>query len=417
MKYSTLFGKTTRNGPKDEVTANADLLTRAGFVEKLMAGAYTYLPLGLRVLENISEIVRQEMDAIGGQELLMPMLHPKNNWVQTGGWDSIDVLFKVKSRTDREYALGQSEEEIVTPLVMSRVNTYRDLPQHVYQIGWKFRDELRSKSGVMRGREFLMKDMYSFHEDQADFDRFYAIAKQAYLRVYNRLGLDARVTEASGGSFTEKISYEFMVLTDAGEDDIHYCDTCDYCVNAEIATIDGEATCPKCGQGSLRTARASEVGNVFDLGQKYGRDFDLGFIDREGKKQFPIMGCYGVGITRLMGVIVEKFHDDKGIIWPEAIAPARIHLANIGNDSDVAEKAASIYAALRQRGIRVLWDDREVSAGIKFKDADLIGLPWRVVISSRTLKDGNVELKARTGEPELISFEELFSRMQPLPLA
>lgn len=417
MKYSTLFGKTTRNGPKDEVTANAHLLTRAGFVEKLMAGAYTYLPLGLRVLDNISEIVRQEMDAIGGQELLMPMLHPKNNWVQTGGWDSIDVLFKVKSRTDREYALGQSEEEIVTPLVMSRVNTYRDLPQHVYQIGWKFRDELRSKSGVMRGREFLMKDMYSFHEDQADFDRFYAIAKQAYLRVYDRLGLDARVTEASGGSFTEKISYEFMVLTDAGEDDIHYCDTCDYCVNAEIAHIDGEAICPKCGQGSLRTARASEVGNVFDLGQKYGRDFDLGFIDREGKKQFPIMGCYGVGITRLMGVIVEKFHDDKGIIWPEAIAPARIHLANIGNDSDVAEKAASIYAALRQRGIRVLWDDREVSAGIKFKDADLIGLPWRVVISSRTLKDGNVELKARTGEPELISFEELFSRMQPLPLA
>lgn len=417
MKYSTLFGKTTRNGPKDEVTANAHLLTRAGFVEKLMAGAYTYLPLGLRVLDNISEIVRQEMDAIGGQELLMPMLHPKNNWVQTGGWDSIDVLFKVKSRTDREYALGQSEEEIVTPMVMSRVNTYRDLPQHVYQIGWKFRDELRSKSGVMRGREFLMKDMYSFHEDQADFDRFYAIAKQAYLRVYDRLGLDARVTEASGGSFTEKISYEFMVLTDAGEDDIHYCDTCDYCVNAEIANIDGEAICPKCEQGSLRTARASEVGNVFDLGQKYGRDFDLGFIDRDGKKQFPIMGCYGVGITRLMGVIVENFHDDKGIIWPEAIAPARIHLANLGNDSDVAEKAASIYAALRQRGIRVLWDDREVSAGIKFKDADLIGLPWRVVISSRRLKDGNVELKARTGEPELISFEELFSRMQPLPLA
>lgn len=413
MKYSTLFGKTTRNGPKDEVTANADLLTRAGYVEKLMAGAYTYLPLGLRVLRNISEIARQEMDAIGGQELLMPMLHPKHNWVQTGGWDSIDVLFKLESRTGREYALGQSEEEIVTPLVMSRVNTYRDLPQHVYQIGWKFRDELRSKSGVMRGREFLMKDMYSFHEDQEDFDRFYAIAKEAYLRIYERLGL----VEASGGSFTEKISYEFMVLTDAGEDDILYCDSCEYCVNTEIASVKEASTCPKCGRGSLQAARASEVGNVFDLGQKYGRDFDLGFIGRDEQKHFPVMGCYGVGLTRLMGVIVEKFHDDKGIIWPEAIAPARIHLASLGTDAEVLDAAASLYRTLTQRGISVLWDEREVSAGIKFKDADLIGLPWRVVVSSRTLKEGKVEIKPRTGEAELITIEELFSRMQPLPTA
>ena len=413
MKYSTLFGKTTRNGPKDEVTANADLLTRAGFVEKLMAGAYTYLPLGLKVLQNISDIVREEMDAIGGQELLMPMMHPKSNWMQTGGWDSIDVLFKLESRTGREYALGQSEEEVVTPLVMSRVNTYRDLPQHVYQVGWKFRDELRSKSGVMRGREFLMKDMYSFHEDQADFDRFYAIAKEAYLRIYQRLGLDARVTEASGGSFSQKISYEFMVLTDAGEDDILYCDSCNYCINAEISELKENAPCPKCGTGKLLQGRASEVGNVFDLGQKYGKDFDLGFIGRDEKKRFPVMGCYGIGITRLMGVIVEKFHDDKGIIWPEAIAPARVHLASLGGDSSVLDQAESLYRNLNQRGIRVLWDDRDVSAGIKFKDADLIGLPWRVVISARTLGEGKVEVKQRTGEQELISIEELFARLQP----
>jgi prolyl-tRNA synthetase len=223
VRYGALFGKTTRNVQKDEVTANAELLTRAGFVEKLMAGSYTYLPLGLRVLNNISAIVREEMESIGGNELLMPMMHPRENWVRTGGWDSIDVLFRLESRTGRSYALGQSEEEIVTPLVMSRVQTYRDLPQQVYQVGWKFRDELRPKSGIMRGREFLMKDMYSFHEDQEDFDRFYAIAKEAYLRVYTRLGLIAKVTEASGGAFTEKLSYEFMVLTDAGEDDILYC--------------------------------------------------------------------------------------------------------------------------------------------------------------------------------------------------
>lgn len=412
MKYSAMFGKTTRNGPKDEVTANADLLTRAGYVEKVMAGAYSYLPLGLKVLHNISEIIRQEMDDIGGQELLMPMLHPKDNWIKTGGWDSIDVLFKVQSRTGREYALGQSEEEIATPLVMSRVQTYRDLPQHVYQIGWKFRDELRSKSGVMRGREFLMKDMYSFHEDQADFDRFYAIAKDAYLRAYARLGLEARVTEASGGSFSEKISYEFMVLTDAGEDDILYCDACEYCVNLEIAQIQEGATCPKCGNGTLSQGRASEVGNVFDLGQKYGRDFDMGFTDRSETKQFPIMGCYGIGISRLMGVVVEKFHDDKGIIWPETIAPARVHLANLGKQRDVHDYAQSLYDSLRQRGVSVLWDDRDVTAGIKLNDADLIGLPWRVVASNRTLGQNMVEMKPRTAESELVSVEELLSRLQ-----
>src|SRR3989339_331450 len=272
MKQSQLFTKTTKQISKEEVSLNAQLLQRAGFVEKLMAGAYTYSPLGLRVLRKIENIVREEMNKIGGQEVLMPMLHPKENWVTTGGWDSIDILFKVPSRTEKEYALGQSEEEIVTPFVMKRVNTYRELPLAVYQIHWKFRDELRAKSGLLRGREFFMKDMYSFHADQADFDKFYEIAKTAYLKIFKRLGLVAKVTEASGGSFSQKISYEFMVLTDAGEDDILYCDKCVFCVNREIApsTSSGRAkeneTCPKCKQGKLNRAKASEVGNVFDLG-------------------------------------------------------------------------------------------------------------------------------------------------------
>lgn len=409
MRYSKLFGRTTRNVPKDEVTANAELLTRAGYVEKLMAGAYTYLPLGLKVLDNISRIVRDEMDAVGGQELLMPMLHPKENWVRTGAWGTLDVLFELESRTGREYALGQSEEEIVTPLVMSRVQTFRDLPQHVYQVGWKFRDELRSKSGLMRGREFLMKDMYSFHEDQADFDRFYATVKDAYLRVYRRLGLVAKVTEASGGAFTKKISYEFMVLTDAGEDDILFCDTCEFCVNVEIANVGEGATCPKCERGTLSQARASEVGNVFDLGQKYGRDFDMGFTAREGKKQYPVMGCYGLGISRLMGVIVEKFHDDRGIIWPSVVAPAQVHLVHLGKDEDVVREAANLYHRLQMGGVKVLWDDRDATAGVKLADADLIGLPQRIVVSTRTRKEGMVEVKARTGEPQLMTADAIVS--------
>ncbi|MFH0890549.1 MAG: aminoacyl--tRNA ligase-related protein, partial [Candidatus Liptonbacteria bacterium] len=304
MKQSHLFTKTERFAPKDEETVNAQLLTRAGYVEKLMAGVYNYLPLGLRVLRKIEQVVREEMNAIGGQEVLMGMMHPKENWEKTGGWKNIEVLFKVPSRTEKEYALGQSEEEVVTPLVMRRVQTYKDLPLAVYQIHWKFRDELRAKSGLLRGREFLMKDMYSFHENQEDFDKFYEIAKQAYLKIFQRLGLTAKVTEASGGSFSEKISYEFEVLTDAGEANILYCDVCEFCVNVDdIKSYKEGDKCPKCGKGSLKAAAASEVGNVFDLGQKYGKDFGLTFADKDGNKIYPVMGCYGIGISRLMGVI------------------------------------------------------------------------------------------------------------------
>jgi len=393
MLQSQLFAKTERNAPKDEATANAQLLTRAGFVSKLMAGTYSYLPLGLRVLRKIENIIREEMDALGAEEILMPMLHPKNIWAATGGWDKIDVLFKLKSRTGKEYALGQSEEEVVTPLVMKYVMTYRDLPCAVYQIHWKFRDELRSKSGLLRGVEFLMKDMYSFHENQEDFERFYSRAKVSYLKTYERLGLVAKATEASGGAFTEKISYEFMVLTDAGEDDILYCGACDYCVNVEVSKhAEGDA-CPKCGKKGLAKARASEVGNVFDLGQKYGRDFDMPFADRDGKKQYPIIGCYGIGVSRLMGVIVEKYNDKNGIIWPEAVAPFRAHLLAL-NGGD----GGKIYKDLQTAGIEVLYDDRDLSAGEKFAEADLIGIPWRLVVSSKIAK-GMVEIKKR-GEKE-----------------
>lgn len=404
MRQSELFTRIERNAPKDEATKNAQLLVRAGFVSKLMAGVYSYLPLGLRVLRKIEAVVREEMNAIGGEEILMPQLHPKSSWTATGGWDKIDVLFKLKSRTDKEYALGQSEEEIVTPIVMRQVNTYKDLPKSVYQIHWKFRDELRSKSGLLRGVEFFMKDMYSFHENQEDFERFYKIVKAAYLKIYKRFGLMVKVTEASGGAFSEKISYEFMVLTDAGEDDIFYCDACEFCVNAEIAKPEEREgkKCTRCGKGKLAKARASEVGNVFDLGQKYGKDFDLSFVGRDGKKQYPVMGCYGLGISRLMGVIVEKCNDEKGIVWPETAAPFRAHLLAL-NGAD----GSKIYDALQKEGVEVLYDDRELSAGEKFTEADLVGIPWRLVVSPKL--EGKIEIKKR-GETEskIIDIKELY---------
>ncbi|MDO8667743.1 MAG: aminoacyl--tRNA ligase-related protein [bacterium] len=409
MKQSQLFTKTERFAPKDEETINARLLTRAGFVEKLMAGVYNYLPLGLISLQKIEQVVREEMNKIGGQEILMAMLHPKENWQTTGGWDKIDVLFKIKSRTEKDYALGQSEEEVVTPLIMRRARSQKDLPLYVYQIHWKFRDELRAKSGLLRGREFLMKDMYSFHADQADFDKFYEIAKEAYLKIFARLGLTAKVTEASGGSFSKKISYEFMVLTDAGEDDILYCDKCVFCVNQEIAKQKAGETCPKCKTGKLNRAKASEVGNVFDLGQKYGQDFDLGFTAKDGTKKYPVMGCYGIGISRLLGVIAEKMHDDKGLIWPEEVAPFKVHLLSLGQN----EAAEKIYKDLLENNIEVLYDDRDISAGAKFADADLIGLPFRLVASEKSLKAGGLELKKRSEDKsEIVKEKEIVKRLK-----
>jgi len=401
---SKISAQPLKDAPKDADTINHRLLVQAGFVRQLMAGVYSYLPLGLRVLNKISQVVREEMDAVGGQEILMPMLHPAENWKKTGGWDNIDVLFKVKSRTDRDYALGQSQEEVVTPLMKEFVKSYRDLPASVYHIQWKFRDELRSKSGILRGKEFLMKDMYSWHESEKDFEEYYNKVKQAYLKVFTRLGLVAKVTEASGGGFTDKISYEFMVITDAGEDDILYCPVCDFCVNTEIAKVKEGGTCPSCKNEKLLKDRASEVGNVFDLGKKYSKDFDLQYTDKEGKRNYPVMGCYGIGISRTMGVLVEKFNDENGIVWPEALAPFKFHLISLGNNKEGAEK---LYQELQKKD-SVLWDDRDVSAGVKFGDADLIGCPVRVVISQKSLEKGGVELKMRNeSEAKIITTEEL----------
>ncbi|MCR4285559.1 MAG: His/Gly/Thr/Pro-type tRNA ligase C-terminal domain-containing protein [Candidatus Kaiserbacteria bacterium] len=413
MKQSRLFTKTRKEAPADEVSKNAQLLIRAGYVHKEMAGVYSYLSLGIRVLEKIEKIVREEMNSIGGQEIRMATLHPSEPWKQTGAWDSVDVVFKILSRTEKEYTVGQSEEEIVTPIVQEYALSYKDLPLAVYQIGQKYRDELRAKSGIMRGREFSMKDMYSFHESQEDFDLFYNRAKEAYFRVYERCGLVAKATEASGGSFTKKLSYEFMVLTDAGEDDILYCDTCSYCANVEITKENEGDACTRCdGSGKLMRAKASEVGNIFDLGTKYTNDFNFTYKDKEGNEKYPIMGCFGIGITRLMGVSVEAFSDEKGIVWPESIAPFRIHLVELsGGDTELKDEADGLYNTLKEAGVEVLYDDRDVRAGEKFNDSDLLGLPHRIVVSKKTKEEGKFEVVERkTGEVAFLTEEELYQK-------
>ncbi|NCN45069.1 MAG: hypothetical protein COU63_00645 [Candidatus Pacebacteria bacterium CG10_big_fil_rev_8_21_14_0_10_36_11] len=410
MKMSQMAFKPLKNPPANADTINHKLLVQAGYVRQLMAGVYTYTPLGLKVLNKIRNIIRKEMNAIGGQEILMPSLHPKQNWVTTGAWDNVDVLFHLKSRTDKEYALGQSHEEIVTPLAKDIIKSYKDLPLALYQIHWKFRDELRAKSGILRGREFEMKDMYSFHETQEDFDRFYQQVKDAYIRAYKAVDLVAKVTEASGGSFTQKISYEFMVLTDAGEDDIFYCPKCEFCVNSEIAKQKVGDDCPKCGHGQLAAAKASEVGNVFDLGQKYVKDFDLTYTNAQSEQKYPIMGCYGWGTTRTMGVIVEKTSDEKGIVWPYAIAPYHAVMVSLKGTEEQAEK---LYTDLKKHNVEVIWDDRNESPGSKFAAADLLGIPVRLVLSERN--GGKIEWKNRKEtNPELLEHDQVLMRLSQL---
>jgi prolyl-tRNA synthetase len=425
MRQSHLFTKTRREAPRDELAKNAQLLIRAGFVHKEMAGVYSYLPLGKKVLENIEAIVRKSMDAIGGQEIRMATLHPSEPWKQSGGWDAVDVLFKIQSRTEKEYALGQSEEEIVTPIAGEYGPSYKDLPVALYQIGQKYRDELRAKSGIMRGREFTMKDMYSFHTSQEDFERFYQIVKDAYVQIYAECGMVAKVTEASGGSFSQKISYEFMVLTDAGEDTILYCEACDYCVNVEVATVKEGDACPKSAEHTEREAGdetapstilkkgiASEVGNVFDLGDRYPRAMGYTYKDENGEDQYPIMGCYGLGISRLMGVTVEALADDKGMRWPESIAPFTLHLINaMPNEPEAVAYSDELYDLLSTRGVAVLYDDRDARAGEKFADSDLLGIPNRVVVGREALAGNSLEVVNRaSGEVERFTREELFQR-------
>lgn len=414
MRISRLFTKTSKAVPQDADSVNAKYLVQGGFVHQEMAGVYSWLPLGLRVLRKVEAIIREEMDSLGAQEVLMSALQPKENWIQTDRWEAVDVLFKIPSQTKKEYALGPTHEEIVTPLVKAFVSSYKDLPLAVYQLQTKFRDELRAKSGVLRGREFGMKDLYSFHTSQADLEVFYKQALEAYLRVFARCGLNVKVVEASGGSFTKKFSHEFQVLTEAGEDTILTSPSWMYGQNSEVATLKEGDACPDFPNESLTWQKGVEVGNIFDLGGKFAEAFDLAVTDEKGERQQVVMGCYGIGVTRLVGTIVEACHDERGIVWPKSVAPYHIQLVSLRSKDEamqarIQETALSLYEELRAQGAEVLWDDRaDASPGEKFADADLLGLPLRLVVSEKTLKEESVEWKERTGqEMKLVKLEDV----------
>jgi len=549
MKYSKFFGRTKHETPHDANCKNAELLTKAGFVDKVAAGIYNYLPLGIKSLHKIHNIIREEMNAVGAQEILMPAMHPVELWETTGRIKKMEeILFKTKSG-EKDFVLGATHEETVTPLAKKSIQSYKDLPLCVYQFQTKFRNEPRAKSGILRGREFGMKDMYSFHTTEEDLNEYYTKVMEAYLNVYARCSLEAFVIEAGGGDFTDQITHEFSVKTEAGEDTIISCPECKFAQNLEIAqgkydnpssdepekerelleierpktiketakqlgidewrilksvvyNIEGEGLiavlirgdfnisedkvkayfdkpvraasskeleehglvegfispvmadgkannkipfigdfsikemknfetganeinkdwknlnigrdfevkdfadfvevkggfmCPKC-DAQLEEDTGVEVGNIFKLGTIYSDVFDLSFTDKDQKKKPVIMGCYGIGATRLLGTIVEAFHDDKGIIWPKSVAPYMVHLVTIGDDDQVQTIAQKLYENMNNEGIEVLYDDRDAGPGLKLNDADLIGLPLRIVISKRTIGENSVEWKERNQE-------------------
>ena len=563
MRYSKLFGKTKHEVPCDANSINAQLLTKGGFIDKLSSGIYSFLPLGLRVLKNINKIIREEMDAIDGQELLLPSLHPIDIWKTTGRDVTMDDIFYRTKAGDKDFVFAPSHEEAVTPLVKKFVQSYKDLPLSVYQLQTKFRNEPRAKSGLLRGREFGMKDMYSFHTSEEDLDQYYKKAIEAYLNVYTRVGLEAYVLEASGGAFSDKYSHEFSIITDAGEDTMILCKNCKFAQNLEVAegkydnpssdeeekplekievergksvadnakahnvddwrilksvvymiedqgpigilirgdfkvnedklqryfkknlrplksvelekyglvegfispigengkqidTIDFIADnsikemknfvtgankmnidfvganlgrdfqvkdfadfvevkssfkCPKCNH-ELTEEKAVEAGNIFKLGTKFSEAFDLKYTDSDGKKKIVVMGCYGIGNTRLLGTIVEASHDENGIIWPKSVAPYLVNIVQLGDNDEVTTMANKIYQLLHEKNIDTLLDDRDVRAGEKFKDSDLIGIPLRIVISKRTLGENCIEWKERnSNEARNVKIDDLIDEI------
>ncbi len=415
MRQSHLFTKTRREAPKDEVSKNAQLLIRAGFIHKEMAGAYSFLPLGLRTLDRIKEIIREEMDAIGGQELIMTTLQKKELWERTNRWsdEMVDVWFKSNLKAGGEVGFGWSHEEPIGEMMKDFITSYKDLPISVYQFQTKLRNELRAKSGVMRGREFVMKDMYSFAADEESHLAYYEATKPAYMNVFKRLGIgeDTFITFAAGGAFT-KFSHEFQTVCETGEDITYLNRERGIAINEEVMT---EETLRSLGitREELEKTNTAEVGNIFNFGQQKASDLGLLVKDGSGKDMPVWMGSYGIGVTRLMGVLVEKFADEKGIVWPLEVAPFPLHLVELsGKNKDVKDEAEDLYRELRERGVEVLYDDRDARAGEKFADADLIGLPLRVVISERALAEGKLEYVHRAdGRTEHLTRGDLIERL------
>ena len=411
MRLSKNFTRTIKQAPADEVARNAQLLIRAGYVHKTMAGVYSYLPLGLKVVENIKQIVREEMNKIDSQELVMSTLQRKETWQETGRWSDelVDVWFKSHLQDGTEVGFGWTHEEPIVDLLRNYLKSYKDLPISVYQFQNKLRNELRAKSGIMRGREFVMKDMYSVHASKEDLDKYYNAAIEAYKRCYDRFGIgdETYVTFASGGAFT-KFSHEFQTICDAGEDYIYLHRGKNIAVNEEV--LDDAVKELGIDRSELERVKTAEVGNIFNFGTQKSEEMRLVFTDTEGVEQYAYMGSYGIGITRVMGVIVEKFADDKGLVWPENIAPAKVYLVQIGSQSRSA--ADELYQKLQSAGVETIYDDRDERPGVKFADAELLGIPYRVTVSDRLLDDGKWEVSTRqTGEQRLLTADELLATL------
>ncbi len=416
MRQSQLFTKTQKENPANEMSMNAELLIKAGFINKEMAGVYSYLPLGLRVIKKIENIIREEMNAIGGQEMRTSVLQSKEVWEKSDRWNdnNVDVWFKTKLKNGSEVGLSFTNEEAYSNILKKYINSYRDLPIYPYDFKNIFRNETRSKSGILRGREFYWKALYSFSKNEEEHNIFYEKAKQAYKNIYNKVGIGhlTYLTFASGGSFS-KYSHEFQTITGAGEDTIYVDENNSLAINKEVYD-DEILNNLNLNKENLVEKRAIEVGNIFSLGTKFSVPFDLKYKDENGKDKLVFMGSYGIGLSRLMGTIVEVLSDSKGIIWPESVAPFKIHLLVLGDEDKIKNSANDLYSDLSKKGIEVLYDDRQdMSAGEKFADADLIGIPYRIVVSKRTLADGGYEVKKRKEKNEkIISKEELFKLLE-----
>ena len=402
MRQSQFFSKTLKDAPKDETSKNAQLLERGGFIYKNSAGVYSYLPLGWRVISKIADIIRKEINAIGGQEMLMPALVEKKYLDATGRWD-VEIGFEAKGKKEKSanFVLGWTHEEVLTAIAGKYLNSYKDLPISLYQIQTKFRNEPRAKSGLLRGREFVMKDLYSFHASDKDFNTYYESVTATYHKIFKKIGLKSIYTLAGGGDFTESYTHEFQVVSPIGEDTIYLCEQCDYAENKEISKLTENSKCPKCDSGNVHAKNSIEVGNIFSLGTKYSKALNLQFINSEGKKEYVIMGSYGIGLGRVMGTIVEIKSDKNGIIWPEEVAPYNVHLIELNpkGESAIRKQAEAVYKTLLDNGVEVLYDDRVIkTAGEKFADADLIGIPVRMVIGEKSLEKDSVEIKKRSSD-------------------
>jgi prolyl-tRNA synthetase len=411
MRQSQLFTKTRKEAPKDEVSKNAELLIRGGYINKEMAGVYSYLPLGLKTFNKIVEIIRNGMNAVGGQEVFLTTLQDSAVWEKSGRWDDkvVDNWFKTKLASGREVGIANTHEEPLADMLRQHVSSYSDLPIAIYQFQTKFRNELRAKSGIMRSREFIMKDLYSFSKNEEEFREFYERVAGAYMQIFDAVGLGDVTyrTLAAGGSFTTGLTDEFQTVSDAGEDTIFIDEKKRIAINKEVYTSENIVSAGL-DKDSLKEKKSIEVGNIFPLGTKYSDAVGLSYKDQNGKKQPVVMGSYGLGPGRLMGTIVEVLSDEKGIVWPESVAPFAMHLVSIGESEEVRRYADSLYDVLIQKGIEVLYDDRGLRAGEKFADSDLLGIPVRVVISDKTLASGKYECVNRaSGEQSMKGEEEL----------